>query len=205
MPRKKLTKKQIGEGFWGSMFKKGVNIVKKHAKKHVSAAISHGKKIAKAKLKEVKAKAIALAQQKLAEGKAQAKAAIHAKIQEVKRAAVKKVQSHVCGSPKVGAGFFDGIMDQLKAHAHKEFEGLHKKALSHVTGAKSAAQEALHAHKDKVIAKVHNKVQSVKKQALRKARSVAGCEGSGLNLKGAGVRKKRGRKPRGAGVKCKCK
>ena len=203
MPRRKLTKAEIGEGFWGNLWSGAKNIFKKHAKKHVTAAISHGKKIAKAKLAEVKTRGIAMARQKLAEGKAHAKAAIHAKIQEVKRRAVKKVQTHVCGSPKVGAGFFDGLAAKAKAHAHAQFEGLHKKAISHISGAKSAAQEALHAHKDKVIATVHKKVDSVKQQALRKARSVAGCEGSGLNLRGAGVRKRTGR--RGAGVKCKCK
>ena len=32
MPRRKLTKQQIGEGFFGSMFKKVVGVVKKHAK-----------------------------------------------------------------------------------------------------------------------------------------------------------------------------
>ena len=203
MPRRKLTKAQIGEGFWGNLWGGAKNIFKKHAKKHVTAAISHGKKIAKAKLQEVKAKGIAMAKQKLTEGRARARAAIHAKIQSVKRAAVKKVQTHVCGSPKVGSGFFDGLVEKAKAHAHAQFEGLHKKAIAHVSGAKSAAQEALHAHKDKVIGAVHKKVDTVKKQALRKVRSVAGCEGSGLNLRGAGVRKRAGR--RGAGVKCKCK
>ena len=190
MPRRKLTRKQIGEGFFSSMFKKGVSVFKKHAKKHVSAAISHGKKVAKAAAAEAKQQAIAYAKQQLEEKKAQAKAAIHAKISEVKQAAVKKVRSHVCSGPEVGAGFFDDIAAQMKAHAEKEFNSLRKKAVSHVKGAKSAAEQQLHAHKDKAIAKVHAKVTSVKKKALSKARKVAGC-GSGLQLKGAGVRKKK--------------
>ena len=185
MPRKKLTKKQIGEGFFSSMFKKVVNTVKTHAKKHVTHAISHGKKVAKQAAKEAKAQAIAYAKQQLEEKKAQAKAAVHAKINEVKAAAVKKVRSHVCDGPQVGAGFFDDITSQLKAHAEKEFHSLHKKAVSHVTGAKRAGAAQLQAHKEKAVAKVHAKVESVKKRAISKARSVAGC-GSGLRLRGAG-------------------
>lgn len=191
MPRRKLTKQQIGEGFFGSMFKKVVNTVKTHAKKHVSHAISHGKKIARAAAKEAKAQAIAFAKQQLEEKKAQAKAAIHAKINEVKEAAVKKVRSHVCDGPQVGAGFFDDIAGQLKAHAEKEFNSLHKKAVSHVKQAKSGAAEQLHAHKEKTIAKVHAKVTSVKKKALSKVRKVAGCQGAGLQLRGAGMRRRK--------------
>ena len=65
MPRRKLTRKQIGEGFFSNMFKKGVTVFKKHAKKHVSAAISHGKKVAKAAAAEAKQQAIAYAKQQL--------------------------------------------------------------------------------------------------------------------------------------------
>ena len=184
---KAVVLRQLKGAGWGSrFFGKAKSLFKKHAKKHIATAKKWGKKA----LTEGKKQAAAAARAALEEAKKEAKQALQDTAEEAIGALHQHVKSHVCSA--VGSGFFRDHKRQLKKMLHKEFDGVHKKALAHArTGKKGGA---LNDHVDKAHARVTASVDRLKNKAKSRIREVAGCdeeEGSGMRIGGGFKKKKR--------------
>ena len=187
--------KDLARGGWGGKwFKKAKNLFKKHAKKHIAKA----KKLGKQALKHGKTMAVSAGKELLNQAKEEAKNALKETAEEALTALHGHVKSTVCGA--IGAGFFGQHKAQLRRLVHKEFDGVHKKAVAHARTGKNGA--GLDTHVNKATKRVEAGVERIKNSAKAKIRAVAGCddeEGSGLRVRGAGLR------VRGAGVRRKKK
>ena len=186
--------KDLARGGWGGKwFKKAKNTFKKHAKKHIAKA----KKLGKQALKHGKKMAISAGKELLNQAKEEAKNVLKETAEEALTALHGHVKSTVCGA--IGAGFFHQHKAQLRRLVHKEFDGVHKKAVAHARTGKNGA--GLDTHVNKATKRVEAGVERIKNSAKAKIRAVAGCddEGAGLRVRGAGVR------VRGAGVRKKKK
>ena len=181
--------RDLARGGWGGKwFRKAKNTFKKHAKKHIAKAKKYGKQA----LKHGKKMAVSAGKELLNQAKEEAKNALKETAEEAMTALHGHVKSTVCGA--IGAGFFKQHKAQIRRLLHKEFDGVHKKAMAHArTGTKGGA---LDDHVNKAQKRVEAGVDRIKNNAKAKIRAVAGCdEGSGLRVRGAGMRM------RGAGVK----
>ena len=186
--------KDLARGGWGGKwFKKAKNLFKKHAKKHIAKAKKYGKQA----LKHGKKMAVSAGKELLNQAKEEAKNALKETAEEAMTALHGHVKSTVCGA--IGAGFFSQHKTQLRRLVHKEFDGVHKKALAHARTGKNGA--GLDSHVNKATKRVEAGVERIKNNAKAKIRAVAGCddEGAGLRVRGAGLR------VRGAGVRRKKK
>ena len=203
-----------------------------HVKKHVtkSAHALYKAKDRKAELNKIKT---ALVQQGVAGAHALTEVAKKKglqKVEQLKQKAVAKVRSRVCGD--VGSGFFDsigGFFKNIFGKAKQAGAAAVKQGVHHVKAKIAAAptmlKKHLIEHKDQYIAAAKDGLMDVamngkagiarqadkaKKHMVKKARSVAGCKGSGLGMRGAGIgikgaggKRKQGRglSVRGAGGK----
>ena len=191
MRSKAVVLRQLKGAGWGSRwFKKAKNTFKKHAKKHIAKAKKYGRQA----LKHGKTMAISAGKEMLNQAKEEAKSILKDTAEEAMEALHGHVKSTVCGA--IGSGFFKEHKAQLRRLVHKEFDGVHKKAVAHARTGKLGG--ALDDHVNKATARVEAGVERIKNSAKAKIRAVAGCdEGSGLRVRGAGMRM------RGAGVKKK--
>ena len=202
MPRRALTKAEINAKLKGGWFKKlwgaAKRGYKKHVHKHVKKAAAHAKKVAREAAAEAKRQAIQHGKDMLEEAKAQAHEALMETIDSATEAATSHVRKGVCGA--IGSGFFKAENTKMKTMAKKHFNAVHAKAVAHVRRGGRGAGIAEHGEKAK--ARFEKGVDGIKNKAKSKIRDLAGCEGEGFQMKGAGIRKGRkgaGRQFKGAG------
>ena len=190
MPRKALNKAQINAklkgGWFKSLWKKAKSGYRKHVHKHVKKAASHAKKVARQAASEAKKQAIAHGKAMLEEAKQQAHEAIQDTIESATEAATNHVRKTVCGA--VGSGFFAQEKRKMKTMARKHFNAVHAKSVAHVRRGGKGAGIAEHGEKAK--ARFEKSVDTIKNSAKGKIRDLAGCEGEGFQVRGAGLRLK---------------
>ena len=184
---KALKGPRYGAGWWS----KAKSTFKKHAKKHINKAKKYGRRA----LAEGKKHAKAAAKMALEEAKREAKEMLQKTAEEAAQALHAHVSSTVCSA--VGSGFAKTHGREMKKILHKEFDKIHVKALAHAKTGKAGG--ALNDHVDKATKRVEAGVDRLKNKAKSRIRELAGCdEGEGLQVRGAGLKR---RKKRGGSVR----
>jgi hypothetical protein len=199
--RRRMTRAQLSGAGWGSWGKKLWGKVKtgykKHVSSHVKKAAAHAKKIAREAAAQAKKIAKEHARQMLEEAKQQAKDALMETVHAAAESATNHVRKTVCGA--VGSGFFNPEKRRMIALVHKHFDAVHKKALSHVKrGGRPMRGAGIEEHAEKAKERFNKGVDNIKNSGKAKIRALAGCdeeeeEGSGMMLRGGGLRGQRRR------------